>query len=138
MNIKKRKGYSMIEVMFIMLLIVSLLSISISKLSTSNNAAVYTSLETDALNGIYALTTAYTEINDYREIANNQSFVDNDGDGFSDTFIPNTNIRFPISKGNVIYIDTSVSYGFYLAVYNNSVDKLVLIDTTQSSKIKLL
>jgi prepilin-type N-terminal cleavage/methylation domain-containing protein len=129
---KIRQGFSMIELLFVMVIMAALAAIAIPNLSSGTNSAIMVSMKEDTRNVISQLRSEYiSNNNDYTTIltADETHYKDEDGDGIADQALESgTYIR--ISDGNDIRINYIDKDNFFIwttnpahepkAVYYNS------------------
>ena len=92
---KKKKGFSMIELLFVMVIIATLSAVAIP--SFKSEASTLTSMKSDARNTIAFLENIKVINGDYSIIIDD-SYQDTTGNGLSDNSIGNESI--PLSPGN--------------------------------------
>jgi prepilin-type N-terminal cleavage/methylation domain-containing protein len=108
---KIRQGFSMIELLFVMVIMAALAAIAIPNLSSGTDSAVLTSMRSDAQAAYSVAQASYVDNLDFSAVAeaNNDTvtFTDTDNDGLADTGGANNDgkigeARIVISDGNKI------------------------------------
>lgn len=131
-----KKGFSMIELLFVMVILAALTAIAIPNISGGERAAAITSMHSDMKNIINLVNRQFIETQSYGKITKvNGSPVLVGGDsinGFAEyPFIDGTKI--PLSKDNRVWIDThSLDEGYYcngyeIRIYNKLIDNENLV-----------
>ncbi len=146
-----KKGFSMIELLFVMIILAALASISIPNVKGGEEAAILTSMRLDTKNIINLLTAKFIEKQDYSEIinANLRYFQIETEENYKKGFSARTLIdgtKIPISKNNVFSI---INYavgegscngngqGFLVTVSNININKEATFDSCRDSHIKI-
>jgi len=93
-----KKGFSMIELLFVMVIIATLSAIAIP--SFKSDASILTSMKSDARNVITQVQTTYVENQNYTDAAG--TYTDEDEDGFAQDLMNDQNVA--VSKGNTIFV----------------------------------
>jgi prepilin-type N-terminal cleavage/methylation domain-containing protein len=119
---KNRQAFSIIELLFVMVIMVALATIAIPKLSSGTDSAISTSLRSDIINTISVINTEYANNNlDMYNILPEDSnqFRDKDNDGLADIgginndgYIGNTRLR--ISGKNILTINAEDKNKFFI------------------------
>lgn len=145
-----RKGFSMIELLFVMVILASLAAIAIPSMSSGTDSAALTSMRSDARNIIALVQSKYIDTQDYKKVLNDTTAFSAyaEESGFSEnTLVDNTQI--PLSKNNSVDIipllcnGTGDYNGFEIIVrnseytekfisYNSCVDGKIQIKTTEN------
>jgi len=138
---KKRKGFTMVELLFVMIIIGVLAVIAIPQFAGGKKSATITSMRSDARNAIATLQSYAVQQGedvDYADVAGD--YTDYDGDGKSDQ--TDKPVSFAISKGDKISITSQTcstgDAGYKLVVTNSNpdVNKQIEFDSCTSGKIE--
>lgn len=96
-----RKGFSMIELLFVMVILAALAAIAIPSMSSGTDSANLTGMKSDARNIQTLLVSKYINSQDFTEIITAGAYVDADNDGFADTTLAD-GTKIPVTKGNTV------------------------------------
>jgi len=147
MTKKIRHGFSMIELLFVMVILAALAAIAIPSLSTGTSSATLTSMRSDANNIIASAQAAYVDTQDFSAIGAKDTALelkDADKNGYADNTLNGQKVA--ISKGNVASL-TAVdctdapadSLGcFKLTVDNDSINKQVVFNSDEHGSIQIV
>jgi prepilin-type N-terminal cleavage/methylation domain-containing protein len=125
----KKKGFTLVELLFVMAIISILAGFAIANLKDSTKVATENSMKNDIKNAIaqqqtyFSANQAYDEVSGYFEDSTNGVLEGDSG------------TKFTISKGNGIYSSSETcadgSLGFYVRISNsnNSIDKEISYDS---------
>jgi len=142
----KKKAFSMIELLFAMIIMAALAAIAIPSLSSGTNSATYTSMKSDIANAITTTQGDYIVEGKYDN--SDGDFEDQDNDGLADTGGINDdgyigNKRVHISKGNTLYINPQdcsgdgVNDGVYIGIANDNVERVIRYNSCTTAKLQL-
>lgn len=96
-----KNGFSMIELLFVMVILAALAAIAIPSMSSGTDSANLTGMKSDARNLQTLLVSKYINSQDFTEVITAGDYVDADNDGFADTTLAD-GTKLPITKGNTI------------------------------------
>lgn len=123
---KIRNGFSMIELLFVMVIVAALITIAVPVFNSANKAEAITSMKSDMRNYINVMVN-YKMYNDNYAELDIPDLRDQSGDGFVDDgssdILINEN-KLPISKKNWVEmygkdcVNSGDQQGFYIRVYN--------------------
>lgn len=147
LNLNKKSGFSMLELIVVMLIMGALAGIAISKMSGSDTGAIKTSIKSDLRNTIRGMNSCYMDELDF-----NQCLPTANQSGRTSTIYYRTTPRERTlgnsiyvgitTNGNSIKITTSATNSKFFAVsrlnlsingyfdYNNSTDSSISLFTT--------
>jgi prepilin-type N-terminal cleavage/methylation domain-containing protein len=100
-----KKGFSMIELLFVMVILASLAAIAIPSMSSGTDSASLTSMKSDARNVQSLLVSKFISDQDYTKVITAGSYSDANDDGFADTTLID-GTKIPLTKGNTITLTT--------------------------------
>jgi len=141
-----RQGFSMIELLFVMVILAALAAIAIPSLSSGTSSSTLTSMRSDTMGVIALAQTQFIDTQDYTNVdvgtASTGVYADSDGDGIAEEDMNGQNVS--MSKGNsatVVPKDCVASSGlvdgFTVAVTNGSIDKQITYDSCTQGKIQV-
>lgn len=126
-----KKGFSMIELLFVMVILASLTAIAIPNMSDSSRAAALTSMNSDMQNIINLVNQQLIETQSYKganTVNGSTVYVGGDSiNGFAENSFAN-GTKIPLTKDNNLYISThSLEEGYYcngyeISIYNKILD----------------
>ena len=132
----KRKGFTLVELIFVVIFLGILAAIAIPKISGSADAAILASMKSDAEKAVNAENLHYSINNTYTDF----NVAGTDTEGTVDT-IPNTNIKISASPGNSVQANAQTcgdgTDGFTISVTNQKSGKTVSYDSCQDAGIKV-
>jgi len=141
-----KKGFSMIELLFAMIIMAALAAIAIPSLSSGTDSATYTSMKSDAQAAYSAAQASYTDALNFDQATGD--FTDTDDNGIADTGGTNDDGKIgenalTVSKSNTISLvpqDCSgdgVNDGIEVTVTNDNVDKEIYFDSCNDGKFSV-
>ena len=120
---KKRKGFTLIEILLTMSLIVMLMAIAVPLLDPTTDSAQVTTMKTDLTNIENMIVMKYSITENYEEVFNDDDYYDADEDGFADTALIDGTL-LPLSQFNGVTLeaqdcdgDGNADDGFYIGVW---------------------
>ncbi|MCT7632112.1 type II secretion system protein [Aliarcobacter butzleri] len=145
MNKLVKKGFSMIELLFVMVILAALAAIAIPSMSSGTESATITSMTSDVRNAMTTMQAKYVDKQDYSEIIVNEiTDVAAGTDGFATVTLVD-GAKIPLSKGNLITITantaaagtcTAAGQGFEITVSNPTIaGKTVVFDSCNDSRV---
>ncbi|MCT7596079.1 type II secretion system protein [Aliarcobacter butzleri] len=145
MNKLVKKGFSMIELLFVMVILAALAAIAIPSMSSGTESATLTSMTSDVRNAMTTMQAKYVDKQDYSEIVVNEiTDVGAGTDGFATVALVD-GAKIPLSKGNLITITanaaaagtcTAAGQGFEITVSNPTISgKTVVFDSCNDSRV---
>lgn len=140
-----RKGFSMFELLFVMVILAALAAMAIPSLSSGTESAALTSMRSDARNIIALVQSKYIDTQDYSKVLGSLSgtkvYAADDSGFASMPFVDGTQI--PLSKNNTVVITASqcnggtLNNGFQVVVANEEFKtKLIAYNSCIDGKIK--
>lgn len=96
-----RKGFSMIELLFVMVILAALAAIAMPSMSAGTDSANLTAMKSDAKNIQNLLVSKFVNNQDFTEIITAGDYVDADNNGKADTALADGTVM-PITKGNTV------------------------------------
>ncbi|MEV9527062.1 type II secretion system protein [Aliarcobacter butzleri] len=136
-----RKGFSMIELLFVMVILASLAAIAIPSMSASEESSILTSMRSDAQGAIKVINERYVENQEYIESG---SFTDGaDNDGKSSETLSDGETQLFVSKNNTISIQvedcgTGEGTGFSVQVSNTQLSKIATYNSCTQPIVKIV
>ena len=141
MNKMVKKGFSMIELLFVMVILAALTAIAIPSMSSGTESAALTSMKSDMNNIITLLQSKYVDKQDYALVVptNFENKVANDKTGL----YVSGDLKIPITRGNAVSIYstggigscTAAGQGFSIVISNPNVPKFVTFNSCTDGKI---
>ena len=138
-----KKGFSLMELLIVMVILAGLATMIIPNMSSGTEAAKLTSMRNDARNTISLLQAKYIDTQDYEDVFKEGDYTDSSSsnDGMSDTTLKDDS-RIPISKGNSVELEytsgTNCPSGFIAIVTNDTLtDKRIDYNSCTDGKIRV-
>ncbi len=143
-----KKGFSMIELLFVMVILAALAAIAIPSMSSGTESATLTSMRSDMKNIMALLQSKYVDKQDYALVVPTAITTAAAGtDGFATGVTLADNAKIPLSAGNVLTITansaaagtcTAAGQGFEITITNpNVAGKSAVFNSCTSGKIQV-
>ena len=138
MKAKSKKGFTLVEVLFVMVILAILAGMATVYMKSSSTSATISSMKSDARNAISAAQSYYAENQEYPENLY-CSYAATDGTGLCSNIDP----KLTVSKNNVIKIKEETcddgGDGFTITVTNTKIsDKEIAYDSCTDGVIQLV
>ena len=135
MNKMVKKGFSMIELLFVMVILAALAAIAIPSMSSGTESATLTSMRSDMKNIMALLQSKYVDTQDYSVIIGSEiKAAEANDSGFASDPLVNSktseSTNIPLSQGNSVTITantaaegscTAAGQGFEISISNTNV-----------------
>lgn len=134
-----KKGFSMVELLFVMAVMAALAAIAIPSMSASTDSAKLTSMRSDVQNMIMLMQTKYIDTQDFSQVLSaTTDFIDEDDNGLATNTLDDST-PVPISKGNSMTVSPitcdSGASGFIIDISNDTIPNTIEYDSCNSGKI---
>ena len=143
MNKMVKKGFSMIELLFVMVILAALAAIAIPSMSSGTESATLTSMRSDMKNIMALLQSKYVDKQDYALVI--PSDIENvEADDKTGLYVSG-DLKIPITRGNAVSISsttgatgscTADGQGFEISISNDNIPgKAVKFNSCTDGKI---
>ena len=134
-----RKGFTLVELLFVMAIIAILAGFAIANLKDSSKTATVNSMKNDARNAIAVEQTYFAEYQGYDSVSCEEGTDDTNGQCTGDGDV-GPGIKVSVSKGNTLDISTKScgdgTVGYTISVTNDQYDDEITFDSCNDGKIQ--